>query len=270
MEQAVACALDALSPTTLAQPRPQLRIFALGPVRFYRGERMLKPGDWTYARARELVLFLHSHPNATREQIGVEFWPDASTEQVRKRFSAALAHARNTLGRDIAWITLADGCYRLNPAHVCWSDVQEFEDLLHHGRRLLRANHEEDAAKLLDRAIRLYTGDFAEDMFDAEWTASRRAALRQDYLDALLELGRLHARADRLEQALHCYRQAAEQETCLEEAHCEIIRCYTLLHQRGQALRQYKRLSMALAELGATPSPESRALVERLRCNQPL
>src|SRR5690606_37545033 len=116
---------------TVTQSRPELRVFALGQVRVYRGDRLLTSTDWTYAKARELFFYLLCCPNDTREQIGLDFWPDASPEQVRKRFSAALAHARKALGRDCEWIILNNGRYRINPARTYWFDVDLFEAKLH-------------------------------------------------------------------------------------------------------------------------------------------
>ena len=276
MEQAVTYALNTLSPTAVAQPRHELRIYAFGPVRIYRGEHMLTAADWVYTKARALVPYLLCHPGATREQIGVEFWPDASTEQVRKRFSAALAHARNALGRKTESITLVDGRYSLNRTRASWFDVEVFEarlrasqELLQNGKADSRLTDERRSA-LLEEAIDLYQGDFAEDMLDDAWPEARRTALREAYLAALLTLGRLHMRSGQIERASTLLQRAINKEIYLEEAHIDLIRCYIRLHQRSQALRQYEVLVQALAELNVTPSPESQSLIERVRRNQPL
>ena len=264
LAEAVAYALDILSPTAVAHPPPMLRIFAFGPVRIYRGERLLTTDDWVYSKARELVLYLLCRPTATREQIGLAFWPDASTEQVRKRFSAALTHARNALGRETSPITLTDEHYRLQPA--CWFDVEVFEARLREIRRLNQlARLDERALPLLEEAISLYQGDFADDVVDSEWPVARRTALRQGYLECLLMLGRIRLEAGCIAQAMEAYRQALDKDPYLEEAHTALMRCYALLNQRSQALQQYQLLAQALTELDATPSPESQTLLDRLR-----
>ncbi|HXF64191.1 MAG TPA: BTAD domain-containing putative transcriptional regulator, partial [Caldilineaceae bacterium] len=270
LEQAAAYALDILSPAVVAEPRPEVRILAFGPARIYRGDRLLTSADWTYAKARELVLYLLCHPNASREQVGLAFWPDASAEQVRKRFSAALAHARNALGRDAEWIILNDGRYRIDPARAYWFDVAVFEARLRSAHRLLQNGEPgEQTIPLLEEAIELYQGDFAEDLLEGEWHHVYRASLLQSYLEALLALGGLHTRAGRYEQAIAAYRRALAKDPYLEEAHHELIGCYARLNKRSQALRQYDTLTAALAELNATPSPETQRLVERLRRGEP-
>lgn len=269
LEAASAYALERLAPTRVVQTRPELRVLAFGPLRIYRGERLLPAEEWVYAKARELVLYLLSRPNATREQIGLAFWPDASKEQVRKRFSAALAHARNALGREVEWITLTDGRYSIQ--RDAWFDVEQFEVHLGEARRLLQNGAPvERAVALLEEAVNLYQGDFAEDLLDGEWFVARRQALRQSYLDALLTLGCIQMQAGQTEQAIAAFQRALATDTYLEEAHLGLIRCYAGRNQRGHALRQYELLTQVLAELEATPSPETQALIERLRRNEPL
>jgi DNA-binding SARP family transcriptional activator len=275
LDDATAYALDTLSPATVGAtvraPRPELRVFALGPLRIYRGDRLLTSADWTYTKARELILYLLHRPNATREQIGLEFWPDASAEQVRKRLSAALAHARNALGREHEWITLTDSHYCLDPARAYWFDVQIFEARLQAAKRLLQhGGGRQQAIPLLDEAISLYQGDFAEEFREGEWHRPRREALRQAYLEALLTVGELQAEGERYDQAIIAYQRALAKDPYLEEAHHELIRCYARLNKRSLALRQYDSLTAALAELDATPSPATQALIEHLRRGESL
>jgi tetratricopeptide (TPR) repeat protein len=271
MDEAVAYALDKLSPAAMNRPRLALRIYALGPARIYRGERLLTAADWVYAKARELVFYLLCHPGATREQIGVEFWPEASSEQVRKRFSAALAHARNALGRDTEWITLVDGRYWFNRSDTRWFDVEIFEELLREARRLWQNDGPlERVIALFAEALDLYSGDFVEDIAEGEWPVARSQTLRQSYLDALLTLGCLHIKAGREEQAVALFQRALEKDPYLEEAHLELIRAYARRNQRSQALQQYEALNRALADMTATPTPETARLIERIRRGEPI
>jgi DNA-binding SARP family transcriptional activator len=271
LEEVTAYALDTLSAATVAQARPELRVFALGQARVYRGDHLLTSADWTYAKARELLFYLLCRPNSTREQIGLDFWPDASAEQVRKRFSAALAHARNALGRDTEWITLNDGRYRIDPARAYWFDVDLFDAKVHAAGQLLQnGGPRQQIVSLLSEAITLYQGDFAEEFVEGEWHQARRAALARAYLEALLTLAALHFEAERYPQAIATYQQALAKDPNLEEAHHELIRCYARIHKRSQALRQYETLTAALAELNATPSSETQVLIERLRLGETL
>lgn len=271
LEEAAAYALDTLSPGSLAAPARNLRLLLLGRGRIYCGDRLLSAADWTYSKARELVFYLLCHPDSTREQVGLAFWPDASPEQVRKRFSAALAHARTALGRDAETIRLVDGRYRLDPARGFWCDLHEFEARLRAARRLLQTDGDRQAAAaLLEDAAALYGGDLLEDMTADDWPQARREALQADYLDALLLLGGLHQEASRYDEAIAVYRLALTQDVYSEEAHIELMRCQVRSGRRRESLRQYEALRAALAELGAAPSPAAESLVARIRHNQPV
>jgi DNA-binding SARP family transcriptional activator len=249
-----------------------LQIYALGSLRVYTGGRQLTAADWVYARAKDLLLYLLIHPGATREQIGLEFWPDASTEQVRSRFSAVLTHARKALGRDHDWITCEAGRYVLNQTAGCWFDVELFEAKLRAAHKHLRREPRQvtEAIACLEAAIDLYQGEFAADLVEGQWQQSKGAQLRQAFEDALLTLGEFHFEAERYEQAAETYRRALAHDRYLEAAHRELMRSLARQGEHGLALQQYEIVLRTLQELEAPPSSETRVLAERLRRGEPI
>ena len=241
---------------------PDLRFSALGDVEVVAHGRQLAASDWTYAKSRELVFYLLLHSNATREEAGVDFWPDANTEQVRKRFSAALSHARNALGREHAPIILTEGRYAINPALRIWFDVPVYEQALDLAQRSLAHDEaDEQAMRYLETATQLYRGDLLKDI-DADWVIAQRESLRQKQLDALLKLGELYARASaaRLPDAVAVLQRAVALNNYAEAAHVALIRVYIRLGERDRARRQYQTLLAALNDLGVPLSPEALAL----------
>jgi DNA-binding SARP family transcriptional activator len=244
-----------------------LQIYAFGPLRVYAGGRQLTAADWVYARAKELLLYLLIHPSATREQIGLEFWPDASTEQVRSRFSAVLTHVRKALGRDHDWITCEAGRYVLHHTAGRWFDVELFETKLCAAHKHLRREPRQvtEAIACLEAAIDLYRGEFAADLIEGQWQQSKRTQLRQTFEDALLLLGGFHFEAGRYEQAAETYRRALAHDCYLEAAHRALMRSLARQGEHGLALQQYEILVRTLQELEAPPSTETRVLAERLR-----
>jgi len=239
-----------------------LRLCALGPMRVYSGERPLT--TWPYAKVKELLFYLVSHPARTKAQIGLALWPDASPTQLRNSLGTTLYHLRSALGNP-QWIVFEDEQYRFNRALGYRFDVEEFESHLAQASRL-RSHTREQAIRLLQEAAGLYQGEFVEELLEGEWFMFRREELRRKYLDALLDLGQLFfAQAD-YAHAAESYRRAIEKEAVLERAHRELMRCLARLGERGQALRQYQTLTQIMhAELGAPPAPESVALYERLK-----
>lgn len=223
--------------------------------------------DWAYARAKEVLLYLLLHRSATRGEIALEFWPDASLAEVRSRFSAILTHTRKALGRDVDWIPFADGRYTFNRTGAYWFDVEVFAAELKAAHQHLRQTPRQVPAAIacLESAVALYQGDFAADLKEGQWQQGKREALRQALADALLLLGRLQVEAERYDLAANVYRQVLTHDPYVEEAHRELLRCLARPGAPALALRQYETLERVLAELDVLPSPESLALAERLR-----
>lgn len=247
----------------------EIYIYALGKTRVVRNACTLDMQDWTYAHAKELVFYLLAHRGATREQIGVSFWPDSSENRVRERFSTMLANARRALGREKPWIVLQDKYYRLNRTLGYWYDVEVFEAKLKMAHQRLTSPvlaQQALATRLFQEAIDLYGGDLADDLKDGTWAEAYRTTLRNKYLNALLTLGKLHLTAADYAQAVTAFQRALAHDNCIEEAYRGLMRCYAQQGERGLALRQYDLLVRALhEELDAPPSAESVALTDRIR-----
>jgi len=246
----------------LAPATPTLRLCALGPTRVSWGEQTLT--TWSYAKVKELLFYLISHPARTKAQIGLALWPDASPKQLRNSLGITLYHLRRALG-DSQWIVFEDELYRFNRRLDYGHDVEEFEANLLQAHRV-HAPNPARAITLLQEAIDLYQGDFAEDFLNGEWFLLRREDLRRKYLDALLSLGQLLFTQNEYARAAESYRRALEKDEVLEEAHRELMRCYARLGERGQALRHYQIFEQMMRdELGSSPAPESVVLYEQLK-----
>jgi DNA-binding SARP family transcriptional activator len=235
---------------------------ALGPTQVFLSEQTLT--TWSYARVKELLFYLISHPARTKAQIGLALWPDASPSKLRNRLSTAIYHLRRALGNPQR-IVFEDDLYRFNRTLDYRFDVEVFEaDLVQASR--VQTQTPDRAIALLQEAIALYRGDFVEDFLEGEWFLLRREELRRKYLDALLNLGQLLSARRDYAHAAECYRRAIEKDEVLEEAHRELMRCYARLGERGQALRHYQTFAQLIRdELGSSPAAESAALYERLK-----
>lgn len=266
-----AAARSALEMLTVdnAEPEPDVRCFGFGNGEVHVAGHAIDASDWTYAKARELVFYLLLHPNATREEIGANFWPNANTEQVRKRFSAALTHARSALGRKRETIILTEGRYRIHPALRVWFDVQAFDQALSLAQHELvaeRATTEQPAIRHLERATQLYRGDLLQGLADADWVFPLRDALREKCQRALLQLGKLYlqAGAARMQDAIAVLQRALALDEFSEAAHLALIRAHLQLGNSDRARQQLQSLLHMLQELGAPPSPETAAIARRL------
>ena len=236
---------------------PYLKIYAFGEGQVVRDGQMLSSSDWQAAMAKELFFYILLHGPLERDAIGVVFWPDLPAKKMRNSFHTTLHRIRRAVGTRA--VITEGGCYRLGDVSY-WFDVEEFEALV--ARARLLPPHDWQAEDLWQRALALYRGDFLPEV-ERIWCVSKREALREMYIEALIGMGRCHEARREFEGAVDWYRQALDVDELHEEVHRRIMHCYAEAGQRFRALAQYRRCEAILkAELGLRPSQETRRLYE--------
>jgi predicted ATPase/DNA-binding SARP family transcriptional activator len=248
---------------------PDLRVFALGAPRIYSRRRQLQASDFTYALPRQLLFHLLFNAPQTKQQIGVEFWPDASHNQLTGRFRTTLYQLRQALGAR-EWISYRNGRYEFNRDMDYWLDVEAFETEVARAGAMLKADPTR-AGAALQRAIELYRGDFLDSEPEASWVLHRRESLRQSYIRALLDLGEIRASEGALGEAIKLYRQAAIQDDLNEDIHRHLARCLASSGDRTSAVRVLEDYRERLErELAAEPSAALTELQRRLERGETL
>jgi len=241
-----------------------------GVVRVVVGARALTPADWKYTKSKELFFYLLSNPPATKAQIGLDLWQDASPSQLRNIFHRALHYLRKALGHS-EWIRFEDDAYTFDRRRAYWCDLHEFENELKTAQSLLKAglpttNLRPRAIESLEAAARLWRGDFLEDMDAGEWAIFRRENLRQSYLQGLLDLAQLYHADARYTDAIATLQRALSLDNYLEVAHRELMRAYARQGDAARAVRHFNELRRLMREeLDAEPSAETLLLNERLK-----
>ena len=258
-----ACDLGLTEPTEPGQPatpNPQLAIHDLGPLTIsIDGEPLVTDGRASQ-RARELLVFLLAHPpGPTKEQVGVAFWPDATTEQVKNSFHVTLHRLRKLLGGSDT--VVADGArYTVSIPHL--ANSQRFES------EMTAALRKNDIAAL-EAALALYSGDFLQGEDAGEWCLPIRARLRQLHLRGLFALGQAHESRGRYTDAAETYSRVLIREPLHEPAARQLMICRARLGDRSQSLLIYRQLEQRLRDdLQASPEPETAMLYRRLRQNE--
>lgn len=258
---AAAPAVTAVSP---------LVVRSLGRLEILRDGHALPGHAWRYAKPRELLLYLLSHPDGrTREQIGVIFWPDASATQVKNNFHVMLHHVRKAIGRGDLIVFDGDR-YRIAWEAGVVFDAGVFEDGARSWMNALKsARAVQDVQAALDslRATLIaYQGDFLASEDAGDWHLDIRDRLRRLFGDAVMLLGKCHLDRGENREAADAFRRAVQVDELHEEAHRCLMLALTRAGERSEALRQYERLSQALhSDLEAEPERETKALYERLR-----
>ena len=242
-----------------------LRVLALGPLQVFVGNDLIDTTLWGSARPRELLIYLLMHPEGrTKEQVGLAFWPEASSAQLRNSFHVTLHRLRKAL-RNPDWITLSNDRYVVNPMVVAEFDVGAFENEITAARRALK-RREEGAPAMLEKAIARYRGDFMDGEPAGDWHLEHRDRLQRLFVDGLMELGNRHAEEHRVAKAADAYRRVLARDDLNEEAVRALMRCYSSVGERGQALKLYQRFVDRLRkELDAEPEEETVELFDEIR-----
>jgi DNA-binding SARP family transcriptional activator len=240
-------------------------VLALGPLQVFVDGELVESMAWGSARPRELLVFLLMHPEGrTKEQVGLAFWPDASSAQLRNSFHVTLHRLRRALGNP-EWITLAHDRYRVDPAVLEEFDVHAFERDVAAARTALK-RQEEGASAKLEQALSLFRGDFLDGEPVGDWHLEHRDRLQRMYVDALMELGARLAVEERHAKAAEAYRRVLARDELHEEALLALMKCHAAVGERSQALRVYRRFADRMREeLEAEPDDETTSYFEKLQ-----
>jgi DNA-binding SARP family transcriptional activator len=243
-----------------------LRVAALGPLQVFVAGRAIDTAAWGSARPRELLVYLLMHPDGrTKEHVGLAFWPDASTAQMRNNFHVTLHRLRKALG-GANWVTLAGDRYRIDPSRIDEFDVAEFERDVADARRALVRDASVLATSHLERTLARYRGDFLDGEPVGDWHLEHRDRFQRLYVDALMELGGRYAEEARHAKAAEAFRRVLARDELHEEALRALMRSLAEAGERSQALRVYQRFTTRLRdELDAEPEEETTSLMSRLQ-----
>jgi DNA-binding SARP family transcriptional activator len=184
------------------------------------------------------------------------FWPELDETHARRALNRAVYFLRCELGEALI---ISRGAEELGVArdHL-WCDVRAFDEAV--------------VAERLEMALELFRGDLLVGFFvdgapEVErWLEEERGALRSRAAAAARALAARHETGGSYTPAIGWARRAADYAPDDERALRRLIAILEKAGDRAGALRAYEAFAARLAaDLGAIPSAETRALIERLR-----
>jgi DNA-binding SARP family transcriptional activator len=196
------------------------------------------------------------------------FWPSVMPELARNRLQVALCGVRRALEAvtDARLIEFRDGAYVVGQSINVELDIDAFERLVESGRHDELNGHTELSVDRYTEAVTVYRGDFLADTPYEEWTTLTRETLRIKYLDLLDRLARLLLEQDRDGECIDVAERILHQDTCREDAHRLLMRCYARQGRTHQALRQFDLCCRSLREaMGVSPSQATLDVYQSLR-----
>ncbi len=239
---------------------PRLTVQAFGKAQVKVNGKAVTTSQWQTQEVRNLFYYFLNAPQAvTKEQVGVEFWPDLSPSQLKVRFKNNIYRLRRALGPDA--IFFENDLYQFNHTLDYDYDVEAFK------AQIAQADAARDIRERIAcyrSAVALVKGAYLEDI-DAAWVRLERERLNQEYLSALVNLGELYRESGDLPRALQTCQRVIAHDACLEEAYRQAMSIYAAMGDRAAISRLYQACKEALkSELDVPPSPETEVLYRSL------
>lgn len=233
-----------------------LRIRTLGRFEVQRDGNTLefsrKAPRKTLALLKAIIAF--GGRNVREQRLLDAFWSDEEGDVAARSLTAALHRLRGLLGENDA-IVQQGGTLTLNPESV-WVDVWAIEDAF-----------ERDAGS--KPVLDLYRGGFLIEDEEEAWSVTMRERLRGKFIHAMVENAAALERGDRPDLAIECYLRGLDADPVIEPFYQGLMRCYTQLDRKSEALAAYRRLRQMLSiSLSIKPSPSTEKLYHSLRLDQ--
>lgn len=254
----------------IERPNVDLAIRMLGAAEICRDPAEPLKEAWRLVKSLHILCYIAARRNhrAPKEQIIDTFWGDADTETIAKNFHPTISHLRKALntGQVVKkdFVLYREGAYLLNPQYQYRIDVEEFERLLSDAREARRNDDDEGAAQLLAEAVKLYRGDFLEELY-YNWVEELQSYYRDLYFEALKELIAHHGAHGRNEQVVRYGQMLLARDPYQEDVHCALMESHVALGNRAAAIDQFDGLRRMLRrELGVDPLPATIARYQAL------
>ena len=252
---------------------PVLTVHLLGNMRVSVNDAPID--SWSSRRGRSLFAYLLTHRDAwqQREVLMEVFWPESRPEAARNSLNVAMHGLRQILrtATNVPVIVFVGTAYRIHPDVCVWVDVEEFDRRVEDGRRHEAAGDIDDAMRNYESAAALCRGTFLADYPYEDWAVRLRERLRLARLDTLDRLSSLYYGLGRYAAASTLCRQIIDDDPCREDAHRQLMRCYSRQGQPHLALLQYRAcVSVLEEELGIQPSAATVEVRDRMMHHDPV
>ena len=266
-----AAAADPGSVSTPHEAAPSLAVCCLGPFQVYLNDQPV--GDWRNGKGKSVFKYLVTHHDrpVSKEILMDLFWPDADPSHARNSLNVTIYYIRQTLSEPLSFshVLFKDDCYLLNPELDIWVDSEFFSQHIALARAMEHHENLESAIREYCDAEALYGGEFLEeDRFEA-WPVSLRQSLQNDYLSLLDRLSRYYFDQQNYDACVTVCNKILAVDACQEDAHRQLMRCYSQQERSSLAMRQYHSCVGALErELEIEPSQSTTELYQRIRNRQ--
>ena len=235
-----------------------LVIRTLGHFAVLRDGRPVAASEWQSKKARELlkILVAQRGQSLPRDALMELLWPDDEPGRTSNRLSVALNVVRSVLDPERRleqdYFVATDGdAVRLVLPHVS-VDLEEFLTTAAAAMSAFRGGRAE-APSLLERAEKMYGGDFVEEDRYEDWAAPMRDEVRAAYSDVLRTLAFYEASLETPSTRFHLRSLALDPYD--EDTHLGLVSILVASGRHGEARRAYRQYVARMREIDVEPAP---------------
>jgi putative two-component system response regulator len=237
-----------------------LQIFFFGKFRVMVGDTLLDDEAWITRKARSLFAYLASRhgEEESEEKLMDIFWLQGGGKAlhslhncitvIRKIFAPSLGQSAKKI------IVNRKAGYLFNRKIGCFIDLEAFNDSFHQGRSLFEEDQWQEGLSELQKAERLYTGDFMEGSYD-EWSDDLRLSMRNRFIELMALLGTYFFRKNKYEVSLDYWKKLVARDNCYEQAYLGLMLCHSAMDNKNEAIRVYHQCAQTLKHELDLPPP---------------
>jgi ATP/maltotriose-dependent transcriptional regulator MalT/DNA-binding SARP family transcriptional activator len=257
-------------------PENAIDIRTFGGFKVLRGGEPIADSHWGGHRPKLLLksMLVHGLREIPKDILIEDLWPDSGPQTGLQNFKVTLHRLRRVLEpglkkiRGSGFVHLRNNRVSLDPER-CRVDLEDFLQTCKDIKRCAFSAETDRLIVLGRRVMELYQGDFLPEEPYAPWVEMKRWALKDAYIEALMQMASVYRQRDDTANAADCCRAALRADPCREPAAQLLMGLLARQGRRNEALQVYTQLRKALnEELGLEPEPATATLLERIATGQ--
>lgn len=250
-------------------PGAAVRVRLFGPAELWHDDVPVDTADWRRDRVRQLLGFLVTHPQTTREAVADALWPGLDRSAGANNLRATLSFLLRVLEPHRAdkaasyFVAQRGNTLRLTGHDLLDVDVWAFDRHLEQANRAGRDGAPSLERRELELAVDQYHGTFLIDA-DAGWSEADADRLRLAFVGAACRAAELAMAAGDHRAVDHLTRCALVADPWSERAYQVLVASHLGQGDRSAAQRTLERCLAMLRDLGVDPGSDTRMLSLRL------
>ena len=222
---------------------------------------------WPSRATHDLFSVLLLSPRgSTKFDLVEKLWGGTDVRETTGNFKVTLHRLRQAL-EDKFVVMEHNGRYSLAAEYLECSDYMQFQNALSLARA---AATRDERVKRLSEAITIYGGDYLPEQLH-DWADETRIMLRAAYVQATLELARIHCGAIECHSAVRRLATGLASDPLVGETHHQtLMTCLCTLGRSDDAVSHYRLYRSYLErEIGDTPTGDTIRLADQIRNSEP-